>query len=174
MQASALPDIDDGEMQRRRWLAELATYWHHLLRAVAYTCVEPLAGVRDHALVVMHRCMDVAGEGLKLPHETWGSTWRDILLPMLADLAGRMQARAPRRHPLCTHAQTSHIYPLECMRFLFFCWPLAGASVILVTSVRACASSWSVSPGSPFRRPRSNRLKVYASQAMSSSMFTSR
>lgn len=93
MQASALPDSNENEMQRRRWLAELATYWHHLLRAVAYTCVEPLAPVRDHALVVMHRCMDVAGEHLKLPHETWGSTWRDIILPMLADLAGRMQVR---------------------------------------------------------------------------------
>ena len=99
VQASALPDSNESEMQRRRWLAELATYWHHLLRAVAYTCVEPLAPVRDHALVVMHRCMDVAGESLKLPHETWGSSWRDILLPMLADLAGRMQARPPS--PTC-------------------------------------------------------------------------
>lgn len=102
VQASALPDSNESEMQRRRWLAELATYWNHLMRAVAYTCVEPLTSVRDHALVVMHRCMDVAGHSLKLPHETWGSTWRDIILPMLADLAGRMQARPLHHHSACT------------------------------------------------------------------------
>ena len=95
VQASALPDgsrdSSDGEMRRRRWLAELSTYWHHLLRALAYISVEPIATVRDHALVVTHRCMTVAGEGLRLPHDTWGGTWRDIVLPMLAELAGRMQ-----------------------------------------------------------------------------------
>lgn len=93
-QASALPDgsgDSDGDMRRRRWLAELSTYWHHLLRALAYISVEPIAAVRDHALVVTHRCMTVAGESLRLPHDTWGGTWRDIVLPMLADLAGRMQ-----------------------------------------------------------------------------------
>jgi len=110
VQASALPDGTrdggDSEMRRRRWLAELSTYWHHLLRALAYISVEPIAAVRDHALVVTHRCMTVAGEGLRLPHDTWGGTWRDIVLPMLADLAGRMQeVGGPQGGPAAAEAE---------------------------------------------------------------------
>jgi hypothetical protein len=91
-QASALPP--DAESQRRQWLAELTVFWHRLLEALASCCLDGHPAVREHALVLLHNVLTAAVDRLHLGADAWGTTWRELLLPMLNELASTMQARS--------------------------------------------------------------------------------
>lgn len=92
VQATALPE-SRGELHQRQWLAELATFWHQLLQAIASACLDWHPAVRAHALVLLHNVLTSTVEHVHLPADAWGTTWREVFLPMLNELASSMQVR---------------------------------------------------------------------------------
>jgi hypothetical protein len=113
-QATALPE-GNNDLHQRQWLATLTAYWHHLLEAIAASCVDWHPDVRSHALVLLHNVLTSAVDNLHLNAETWGLTWRELILPVLNELASTMQEQAanqedtrPLARTLCLAVNVTH------------------------------------------------------------------
>jgi hypothetical protein len=105
VQTSALPERSQG-ISQHRWHAELATFWHRLLEAIAESCLDWHPGVRAHALVLLHNVLTSTVEQMHLPAEAWATSWRQVFLPMVNELASSMQEAAAARVNIAPLAAT--------------------------------------------------------------------